>query len=390
MHHTLRAIAVLIVCLIANACSVSGVEPHDESRSDASAASIRSTESVRPNIVLFLFDDAGYSDLSSFGGEIDTPTITRLAKGGTTIARFYTAARCSPTRAGILTGRYPHSVGMADLAHGRKFETAFRAYKGYLPREVPLLSELLQAAGYRTMLQGKWHLGRAPTTGEDQNSLVAPNRRGFDEFVGLLGAQAPPMLENANSSRPYQHNGKPLTISKDWYSVEGLNRISLSHLNTLFTEEPGTPFFLYIASQAPHLPVDAPDALIKKYEHRYAQPLESLWNQRVEGLKEAGLLSADAFLPVANFSPKERKNVLAQALGSGHRYLNPHIGVIEYKPGDKFLLCSDGVTDGLWDRALSDHLTAEEQGSETRAATIVRRAVEESGRDNATAVVVET
>ncbi len=84
-----------------------------------------------------------------------------------------------------------------------------------------------------------------------------------------------------------------------------------------------------------------------------------------------------------------RKNVLAQALGSGHRYLNPHIGVLDYQQGDKFLLCSDGVTDGLWDRALSDKLTEDVPGEETRAAAIVHRAVAESGRDNATAVVVE-
>jgi protein phosphatase len=84
-----------------------------------------------------------------------------------------------------------------------------------------------------------------------------------------------------------------------------------------------------------------------------------------------------------------RKNVLAQALGSGHRYLNPHIGVLDYQQGDKFLLCSDGVTDGLWDRALSDKLTEDVHGEETRAAAIVHRAVAESGRDNATAVVVE-
>ena len=177
--------------------------------------------------------------------------------------------------------------------------------------DVPLLSELLQAKGYRTLLQGKWHLGEVPGASDDE-ALPPPNRRGFDEFVGIVGAQAAPYRLDP-ASHPYTHNGKPLAIEPDWYAVEGLNRVTMSLLDSLFQGSPETPFFLYVASQAPHKPVDAPDELVAKYRTVYAQPLETLWQARVDGLVATGLLPAHAPLAPPRFTEAQRERLRSTA-----------------------------------------------------------------------------
>ena len=267
----------------------------------------------RPNIVLLLFDDVGYSDMSAFGGEIETPHIKRIANEGMTIRRFYTAARCSPTRAGILTGRYPHAVGMADLANGPRFKTEFAAYQGQLPAEIPLVSEILQSAGYQTYMQGKWHLGKVP---EDNSESVsdtnpAPNRRGFNHFFGFLGGNANPHPKNS-LRHLYIHNRDKMELERDWYSVTGLNDRMLIQLEADFHSAPQSPFFVYIASQAPHLPLSAPTALIEKYRQLYQAPLPDLWNARVANMQRMGLFSADVPLAEPKF-PESLTNIIREA-----------------------------------------------------------------------------
>ncbi len=259
---------------------------------------------TRPNIILFLFDDAGYSDFSTFGGEIDTPTITALAQTGMVLSRFYTTARCSPTRAGILTGHHPHSVGMADIANGPQYHTPYPAYRGQLPLDVPLVSELLKASGYYTLLQGKWHLGPLPTATGDESDPVAPNARGFDEFVGLLGAQSQP-IPAPGAKHPYQHNQQALVLEPGWFAIDGLNRLTLSLLDAA-PRDVRRPFFLYVASQAPHLPLAARDGLVKKYETIYQDDPEILWRARVDGLLQRGLLPAGVPLRERGFSARQR------------------------------------------------------------------------------------
>jgi len=127
-------------------------------------------------------DDLGFSDLGCYGGEIRTPHLDRLAAHGLRFATFYTNARCSPTRASLLTGQYPHAVGVGDLCRP-KDETSYPGYRGYLDPDTPTLAEKLRAAGYRTWMSGKWHLG-----GERREKSRRPSARNGPRVGGSSGS----------------------------------------------------------------------------------------------------------------------------------------------------------------------------------------------------------
>src|SRR5918995_1547841 len=128
-----------------------------------------------PNIVLILADDLGYSDLGCYGGEIATPNLDRLAAGGVRFTQFYNCTRCCPTRASLLTGLYPHQAGVGDMLS----DQGAPGYRGALQPNAVTIAEVLKAAGYRTLMAGKWHLGG----GAGRGPVV---RGGFDEYFGLV------------------------------------------------------------------------------------------------------------------------------------------------------------------------------------------------------------
>lgn len=296
----LKLIGLALAIILLPACGGKDAESTAQQTPQPSAVG-------RPNIVLLLFDDAGYSDMSAFGGEVQTPTIERIVREGVTVRRFYTTARCSPTRAGILTGNHPHDVGMADLA-GPSFKTPYSAYQGQLPPAVPLVSELLRAAGYRTYMQGKWHLGSVPGAASDKD---APNLRGFDFFSGYLGEQAAPYPNLW--VHPYRQNGAVIGVGKNWFSIAELNEATMAQLDDQFQSDAGSPFFLYFASQSPHFPLGAPPDLVDKYRKVYARPLEEVWADRVSRMRERGLFPADAPVNVPTFTAAEAADIREKA-----------------------------------------------------------------------------
>ena len=291
--------AVLLLCPVSYAAAPS-LAPQSSGHDGTS----------RPNIVLLLLDDAGYSDMSAFGGEIQTPNIERIVREGMTVKRFYTTARCSPTRAGILSGRYPHDVGMADLG-GAVFKTDLPAYQGQLPLNIPLVSELLQAAGYRTYLEGKWHLGDAPGGEQDLTAPAVPNLRGFDHFFGFLGARAAP-YPNAGQQF-YRHNKQPIAFDPGWYSISGLNDALIKELSLQLQTETQTPFFVYLASQAPHDPLQGPSALVDQYRKVYQQPAEDLWKARVARMRQMSLFPPAAPTRLPLFTTQDVAAIRATA-----------------------------------------------------------------------------
>jgi arylsulfatase A-like enzyme len=205
-----------------------------------------------PHIVVILADDMGWADLGQDGSQIDTPNLDRLANEGVTLTRFYaSAAMCSPTRAALLTGRYPHSVGMPELASP--------AVRGNVPmlaldHAAVTIPEALDPAGYHSLAVGKWHLGFGPNDG--------PRAHGFDEFWGsLLGT---PQFWRVQGT---MHNETPIEVQGTHYTDQ-LTDKAVEYLRT--GARANRPIFLYLAYNAPHYPLEAPAELVYKYRRRFA------------------------------------------------------------------------------------------------------------------------
>lgn len=231
----------------------------------------------RPNIVLVMADDMGYSDIGCYGGEIETPTLDRLAKGGIRFTQFYNTARCCPTRASLLTGLYPHQTGVGHMVDAPK---PFPGYTGDLNGHCVTIAEVLRPAGYRTWMTGKWHV--TPLSREKKNW---PLQRGFEKFYGIIhGAGSffdPPSLARGNEFV------KP--EGKDYYFTQAIAEEAAGYIGSHDGED---PFFLYLAFTAPHWPLHAPEKDIAKYRGRYNAGWDALREERRKRMAEQGIIDA--------------------------------------------------------------------------------------------------
>ncbi|MEP3655524.1 MAG: arylsulfatase [Litorimonas sp.] len=246
----------------------------------------------RPNVLLIVADDLGYSDLGAFGGEIDTPNLDGLAMKGVRLTNFYTGPTCSPTRAMLMSGKDSHAVGlgaMAEALNTFKILQGKPGYEGYMHPEVTTIAEKFSAAGYRTMMAGKWHLGDAPEQ--------RPTAQGFDLAYSSLkgnpdhfgaGQNGEPNMITAN----YTENGAPANYPVGIYSSDFLSEKIVDYMGGETTED--KPFFAYLAFTAPHWPLQAPKNLIAKYEGKYDAGPTALRASRIEKMKSLGLLSDSA------------------------------------------------------------------------------------------------
>ncbi|HKJ68694.1 MAG TPA: sulfatase-like hydrolase/transferase, partial [bacterium] len=183
-----------------------------------------------PNIVLILADDMGFSDPGCFGGEIATPHLDQLAKNGLLFTQFYNTARCSPSRASLLTGLYPHQTGVGHLATSQ-FEPD--AYQGYLNNHCVTIAEMLQEAGYATYMTGKWHIGT--------QRQAWPTRRGFDRFYGehsYVDSYFYPTNQLYLDEEPVEAEGD------NWYSTDAYTDYAIRFINNAQGRK---PYFLYLA-----------------------------------------------------------------------------------------------------------------------------------------------
>lgn len=242
----------------------------------------------RPNVLLIVADDLGFSDLGAFGGEIDTPNLDALAMSGIRLTSFYALPNCSPTRSMLLTGQDNHSVGLGVMAEALGSFPMLQGqpgYEGYLHPETTTIAEKFSEAGYRTLMTGKWHLGHKP---EHQ-----PSNHGFDKSFVLLeggadhfgyGQNGGPALEAATFTEDGSLTEYPVGVySSDFYAERMIEYLSPE-------TEDERPFFSYLAFTAPHWPLQAPKELIEKYEGRYDAGPEALRDSRLERMKELGLL----------------------------------------------------------------------------------------------------
>lgn len=259
---------------------------------------IRKTD-TRPNILLIVADDLGFSDLGSYGSEIATPNLDTLAKKGVRLTSFYAAPTCSPSRAMLLSGVDNHLAGLGAMhEYMPPFVKGQPGYEGYLNFDIAALPELLRDAGYHTYMAGKWHLGLSGDTN--------PSARGFDKSFALLegGAfhfndwsYADPKLRGKEGAI-YTENGKPAQLPKKFYSSRFYTDKTIDYIDANTGD--GSPFFAYLALTAPHWPLQAPEAMITKYRGDYDAGYGALYRHRLRRMMELGIITeATGALPVA-------------------------------------------------------------------------------------------
>lgn len=259
----------------------------------------------RPNIVLIMADDMGFSDLGSYGGEINTPNLDALAANGLRYRSFYNQSRCMPTRAALLTGRYPHQTGMGEMAGDRGEQHP--GYRGNINHTSVTLAEVLRINGYRTYMAGKWHL----TSRDGRNEPVDqrfnwPLQRGFDRYFGTItGAGSffgPHTLtqDNRNIDGDLEFPWLPWSIPADaelpvrddggFYYTDAINETSARFIRDHQRQHRDQPFFLYVAHTAPHWPLHAPEEEIGRYLEIYRKGWDEVRQGRYERMLELGVI----------------------------------------------------------------------------------------------------
>ena len=246
---------------------------------------VSAQQSDRPNIVLILADDLGYTDISPFGSEISTPNIARLAEQGLSFTNYHTAGSCAPARAMLLTGVDSHRNGVPNIPEQLSDEQrAYDHYQGVLSNKVVTLANVLQAGGYHTYMTGKWHLGHTPE--------LLPSSRGFDRTIAMADTGADnwdqrtylPIYEQAN----WYADGAKHTLPDDFYSSEYFIDKTIEFIGSNAQDD--QPFFAYIPFQAVHMPVQAPKEFSDKYAGVYDEGWTVMRERRRIAAEEAGVI----------------------------------------------------------------------------------------------------
>ncbi len=279
--NALRVLIIAVTTLFVMGCNQKP-KPSDE------AASVKSE---RPNILLIVADDMGYTDIGSFGSEIATPTLDTLAAEGLQLTNFHVLPTCSPSRSVLLSGVDNHKAGLGTMGEMTTPEMkGIPGYEGYLNFDVASLPETLKAGGYHTYMVGKWHLGH--------DAKTSPYARGFEEtFILVPGggshwSDKKPVTPAHDQIMVYQRNGKPMdSLPEDFYSTKNYtdNVLQWMHKN----QGDGKPFFAYLAYTAPHDPLHAPKEYIDKYKGMYDGGWDELREKRFQALVDLGILHKD-------------------------------------------------------------------------------------------------
>ncbi|NDV64798.1 arylsulfatase [Bacteroides sp. 224] len=260
----------------------------------------------RPNIIVILADDLGYSDLGCYGGEINTPNLDKLAQEGLRFNSFYNTSRSCPTRASLLTGLYQHQAGIGRMT----FDEHKPGYRGTLTSNAVTIAEVMKEAGYHTSMLGKWHVAETPLK-TDQRKWLAhqvyyeefadkknyPTHRGFDDFYGTIYGVVDYFdpFSLVNGETPVK------SVPEDYYITQALSDSAVVYVNRY--AESDKPFFMYLSYTAPHWPLHALPEDIAKYENTYKVGWEAIRNQRYERIKELKIFGdRDNFLTPRQFT----------------------------------------------------------------------------------------
>jgi arylsulfatase A-like enzyme len=253
--------------------------------SDASAAK-------RPNIIIIMSDDMGYSDIGCYGSEIKTPVLDGLAANGLRFTQFYNTGRCCPTRASLLTGLYPHQTGIGHMMDDKGVD----GYRGDLNKSCRTIAEVLKPAGYATYAVGKWHVTKHTFPETEDQKFNWPLQRGFDRYYGIINGAS--SLWDPNS---LTRDNQPITIVNDrkyqpqdpYHFTDAVNDNAVQFIRE---HDDTKPFFMYVAHTAAHWPMHARPRDMAKYEGRYDAGYEPIRAARFAKMKKLGVIAPDAEL----------------------------------------------------------------------------------------------
>lgn len=235
----------------------------------------------RPNILLILNDDMGYSDLGCYGGEVQTPNLDSLAANGLRYTQFYNTARCCPSRASLLTGLYPQQAGVGHMMDDDQLD----GYRGNLSFNAVTIAEALKNGGYATYMTGKWHVARSVI----KNKENWPYKRGFDDYYGIITGAA-----NYYQPRTLtRNNERIMPEGEDYYFTDAITNESIRQIREHAEKQSDQPFFQYIAYTAPHWPLHAFPEDIAKYKGRFDAGWDQLRRERRQRMIDMGILRDD-------------------------------------------------------------------------------------------------
>lgn len=272
------------------------------------------TEDSRPNIVIIMADDMGYSDLGCFGGEIDTPNLDGLAENGIRLSTFYNTARCCPSRASMLTGLDPHQSGVGRMTK----DSHLPAYRGTLNKSSVTIAEVLKESGYQTGMVGKWHLSVTKSLEKDKqlkwlshqenydlfsDTLTYPTHRGFDKFYGNIWG----VVDYFDPFSLVNGTKQVMFVNEDYYHTNAIGDSAVAYVEKFSKNK--EPFFLYVAHCAPHWPLHAPEKEIEKYKDVYKKGWREIRNKRYQRLIKKGIIRTNnAELPKFMFPERWEEN----------------------------------------------------------------------------------
>lgn len=244
----------------------------------------------KPNIIVILADDLGFSDLGCYGGEVRTPVLDKMARQGVRMTQMYNSARSCPSRANLLTGLYPHQTGLGHMDATRPAWP--KGYAGFRSNSDNVtIAEVLKGAGYFTAMSGKWHLGKTAN----------PIQRGFQEYYGLLGGfnsfwnpDVYTRLPKDRAPRQYKEG--------EFYATNVITDYAIDFINQAHQEE--KPLFLYLAYNAAHFPLHAPKEVTDKYMKTYLQGWDKIRDQRWKRIVKMGLLQGKSELSPRGVVPE--------------------------------------------------------------------------------------
>jgi arylsulfatase len=303
---------------------------------------------TRPNILLIVADDLGYSDVGAFGGEIHTPVIDQLASEGLRFSGYHVLPTCSPTRSALLSGNDNHVAGLGVMGEFIYPEIAdLPGYSGHLADEVATIPEILREAGYHTYMAGKWHLGE-----EDSQS---PYARDFEQTFTMMNGGGSHWADMRPLSPPqtmiYRRNGQRIDeLPEDFYSSKNYTDALIEFIDT--NKDDGKPFFAYMSYTAPHDPLHAPAEYVAKYRGTYDEGWDALARRRLASLQELGLVPAEVAELPSNFMTRPWDSLPPDEKAIHARDMEVYAAMVEYMDMSIGRLLDYLRENGLYDNTL--------------------------------------